>query len=735
MKSCDRFMKPTGIFTTICAVALALPLFADPIDSTQYAKSIDITFPGYTGSTTLTDFPVLVRLSTTRNKFDYSVCQANGADLRFSDADGNLLSHEIDTWNTSGESLVWVKVPSLNASTHIIAYYGYTGDDQPPAVTASDVWSADFVGVWHMKESGVPLAESSGVSGPISTDSTGGKAAYGYAGAIGNAVDLSTSSWEHYLSAEDNDAFDGLADFTLEMWTKQNSWRSGTTYNSVLMAKRGSGALSYYWYLNRANELDGPDAMLLSTNGTGTIYLTGNRLKPEADVWTHRAFVRNTVANDCRLFIGANTYSAGSQGTQPIFAGSGPLYIGGWTGAAGFPGQIDEVRISRVARSADWIKATSDCVTDDNFAEYALVVGNDWTQYSRKFSVTFSGYEGSETLANFPVLVKISEGSPIGFSYADCIRANGGDLRFADADGNLLASEVDTWNPNGVSLIWVKVPSLTASTKITAYYGWDSAPAVASSNVWANGYVGVWHMNETSMPLAESSGITTPISYKQNNVVLGYASGAIGAAVDCSGATSWFDVMRADDDDDLEGFTAFTLEMWTKQAEGTWSTAQNLGLIEKRPASNTETSGNSYYWYENKDKAGAAGVLFYTGDAGTTRYGTGNTVKPDPDVWTHQAFVRTTGANRHYYYYVGGANTIEGTVGADDPITASTSYLIIGGSGKSVRFPGQIDEIRISRTSRSADWIKATSDTVTKANFATYSKARSTRCGLTIIFR
>ena len=718
--------------------ALAVPcsLLAD-MDWTAYAKSFDITFPGYTGATTLTNFPVLVRLSSTRNKFDYSKC-IDGSDLRFSDAEGNLLSHEIDTWNYGGESLVWVKVPSFNASTTITAHYGFTGG-QPPAVTASDVWSADYVGVWHMKEIGVPLAESSGVSVPISTDSTGGKAVYGYAGVIGNAVDMSAASWGHGLSAEDNDAFDGFTDFTLEMWTKQNTWRSGANVNSTLIAKRiySSSDQSYYWYLNRANDLDGPAGALIFTNGVTTLYATGNRGKPEADVWTHQALVRDTAANSYRAYVGGGgTYtSTSSFGTEPVFAGSGPLHIGGWSNAYAFPGQIDEVRISRVARSADWIKATSDCVTDTDFAASDLGVGNDWANYTHKFFVTFSGYEGSETLVDFPVLVKISTNGIAGFSYGDCLKHNGGDLRFADADDNLLASEVDTWNTNGVSLVWVKVPSLTDSTKITAYYGWDSAPMVASSNVWANGYVGVWHMKETGLPLAESSGISTPISYKQGNVVLGYASGAIGAAVDCSGASSWFDVLRADDDDDLDGFTAFTLEMWTKQAEGTWSTTTNPGMIEKRPAKNSNTTGKSYYWYENKDKSGAAGALVYTGESGTQRNANNNEAKPEPGVWTHQAFVRTTGANRHYYSYVGGANTWNTASATDDPVTASTSYLIIGGSGSSVKFPGQIDEVRISRVGRSADWIKATSDCVTKADFATYSESKTIIRGILVIFK
>ena len=720
--------------TTLLAATLlaSVALFADSPDWTAYAKSIAITFPGYTGGTTLTDFPVLVRLSATRNKFDYSKCQANGADLRFSDAEGNLLSHEIDTWDTTGESLVWVKVPSFNADAVITAHYGFTGG-QLPSVTASAVWSADYVGVWHLNGSTVAeLKDSSSTGADVATKSTGVVLGYGN-GAIGKAVDMSSASWGHRLDVNDHDNLDGFTNFTLEMWTKQSEYIG----SRAMLAKRGTSDLSYYWYTNP--DRDTAAGALVSTNGTGTLYVNQNTGKPELNVWTHQAYLRDTIANHFQSFVcGTNTWtSADSKGTEPIWAGSAPLQLGGWyhgNGQSPFKGQIDEIRISRVARSADWIKATSDCVKDDDFAEYAPVVGNDWGQYSHKFTVTFTGYTGSETLTDFPVLVKIAQGSPNGFSYADCLKANGGDLRFADAAGNLLASEIDTWNPDGVSLIWVKVPTLSSSTKITAYYGWDSAPAVVSSNVWANGYVGVWHMKESDVPLAESSGVSTPFHHKQANVHFGYA-GAIGAAVDCSGATSWFDVLRADDDDDLDGFTAFTLEMWTKQAEGTWSSSSNYGMMEKRPAKNTETSGNSYYWYENKDKAGAAGVLFYTGDAGTAKYGTGNAVTPEPNVWTHQAFVRTTGTNRRYYSYVSGTNSWSTASGNDDPVTSSSSYLMVGGSGSGGRFPGQIDEVRISRTSRSADWIKATSDCVTKASFATYSAAKAVTRHTVLIFR
>ncbi|MBQ6136486.1 MAG: DUF2341 domain-containing protein, partial [Kiritimatiellae bacterium] len=84
----------------------------------------------------------------------------------------------------------------------------------------------------------------------------------------------------------------------------------------------------------------------------------------------------------------------------------------------------------------------------------------DMSGFAKKMTVTFSGAQSGTTLTDFPVLVKLSTAIS-GFSYADFARPNGGDLRFADANGNLLPHEIDTWNSNGVSTVWVKVPHLT----------------------------------------------------------------------------------------------------------------------------------------------------------------------------------------------------------------------------------------------------------------------------------
>ena len=356
------------------------------------------------------------------------------------------------------------------------------------------------------------------------------------------------------------------------------------------------------------------------------------------------------------------------------------------------------------------------------------VVGSpDWTKYSHRFRMSFSEYTGSETLTNFPVLVKISESGVCGisgFHYADCKKPGGADLRFADASGNLLASEVDTWNTNGVSLVWVKVPSLTADTKITAYYGWDFAPVVDSSAVWTgNGYVGVWHLNESALPLAESSGISSPFTAgdKPEYANCG-AVGIIGRAVDFDrDYTQSYGTPRlqsADDDGHLSGLTDFTVECWTWQTNY-WSDGVGAGIL-------TKGNGGDRSWrvYQEKSTANSYSQFELSDTNSNRMWATTSRAVPSGE-WTHQTFVRNkTGLNQCLLSFNG-----ENVGSKDDTrssIMINTKPLVVGGGGESNSriFPGSIDEVRISNVARSADWVKASHDTVMGSPFATYGSAR-----------
>ena len=110
----------------------------------QAATYYPITI-NYEPETEVKDFPVLVRIPA--GSGIYQAAGEGGANLRFTDALGiNNYPHEVDTWNDSGESLVWVKIPELKKDVAFRLYC--SGED---TTEAKDVWSG-CSGVWHLNE-------------------------------------------------------------------------------------------------------------------------------------------------------------------------------------------------------------------------------------------------------------------------------------------------------------------------------------------------------------------------------------------------------------------------------------------------------------------------------------------------------------------------------------------------------------------------------------------------------
>ena len=107
---------------------------------------------------------------------------------------------------------------------------------------------------------------------------------------------------------------------------------------------------------------------------------------------------------------------------------------------------------------------------------------------------TVNGYAGTEALANFPVLVRLSAGSPVAFSYTDCA-AGGADLTFTDDAGNVIPREVDTWNTEGESLVWVCVPVVTNGTTFTMHYG-DTAVAATPGYAFPVNFADIQDLQE-----------------------------------------------------------------------------------------------------------------------------------------------------------------------------------------------------------------------------------------------
>lgn len=749
---------------------LAAPcaLFAD-VDWSAYRKSFDITFPGYAGTETLTDFPVLVRLSAARNDFDYSKCiLSNGGDLRFSDAEGNLLASEVDTWDENGESLVWVRVPSFNADTIITAHYGCAS---PATVAASDVWSNGYLGVWHLGESERPLRDSTTTGIHFTSSFSEEKPAYldevtGYAesdGAVGKAVRFGLTCGNSnkdgrggLLAFDPEGTLSGFSAMTLEIWAKPDSIVDTT--QRYLVSKRlvnNPKTIVFDFYYNAPNSSGAQNAVAYfgyDTDGTTSGYKTinvsgGNMAAKDTGAWYYHVaqFDRTRTAYTNYLngaFFGRQT---GQKDYNLIStaATQDPLCLGNQPDPNKencFKGSLDELRISNVTRSDAWIKATYDTVNNADFA--VASVPNDWKKYSHSFSVSFPGATNG-VLSAYPVLVKISESSIPGFSYADCLKENGGDLRFADARGNLLDSEVDTWNTNGVSLVWVNVTSLSNNTAIKAYYGWNFAPIVDSQNVWTNGYVGVWHLGATTLPMKDSTATPANFTLDRDGVAYGQI-GIVGNSLrfNVDGETNSYVKTTISAAEKLDGFAAATFEAWTCQYRHKES-PENGGYIL---AKDNGSANWSYKFYED-NKAGSTSRRFL--QMNLNGVGSKNAVSSfglvdfsdSEDIWNYQVFSYDTAseATKKASHYLNGVLNNTSDVGSAS-ITNSASQLYLGNAHNYNKFghafPGKIDEVRISNVARSAEWLRTTYDMIKgNASFARYGQAAPQTKPTMVIFR
>ena len=93
-----------------------------------------------------------------------------------------------------------------------------------------------------------------------------------------------------------------------------------------------------------------------------------------------------------------------------------------------------------------------------------------------------------------------------GFSYNSFLakdlqdKSTGYDLRAFDANGRILPYEIENWDPEGVSEIWVRTYDLNTSNAITLAWGnsaeTDIEPYTYDGSVWTNNFAAVYHMNE-----------------------------------------------------------------------------------------------------------------------------------------------------------------------------------------------------------------------------------------------
>ena len=172
---------------------------------------------------------------------------------------------------------------------------------------------------------------------------------------------------------------------------------------------------------------------------------------------------------------------------------------------------------------------------------------------AKESKLVFSGYEGKEALKDFPALVKLP-GGLAGFEYKDAA-PNGSDVAFFGSDGKRLACEIDSWNPDGDSYIWVRVPELTKTTSIVAKWGNGecgvrNAECGMRKDVWSDDYLGVWHFSKfkNGVTLDSKHGLAAKLRGKDTRKFI-HADSLVGKGYFCSSHTTKTGSFLAVDED------------------------------------------------------------------------------------------------------------------------------------------------------------------------------------------
>lgn len=321
-----------------------------------YRKSITINHL-QVSNTDQANFPVLVSFIDANLKEVAGggrVESSEGYDIAFTASDGvTLLDFEIEKYVPStGELEAWVKIPNLSAAADVPIYMYYGSGQTSSLEDVSGVWddggSGHFASVWHLGES--PAATAGDFDDATANDNDSVNTTNqpdAAAGKIDGALDFNGA--DDYLEFSDSQELRMNTGGTISAWINLTSIGEGSA-GRIIDKSTGTSAESGYMLAvvssqvvdfevnGGADTLSSLNAITLGQSQLVTVTFDGSGRK---------IYVNGTDV----------TSSNGSLTALPPDT-AGSVSVGNRAGNTdrALDGIVDEVRLSNVVRSADWIK-------------------------------------------------------------------------------------------------------------------------------------------------------------------------------------------------------------------------------------------------------------------------------------------------------------------------------------------------------------------------------------------
>jgi len=362
----------------------------------------------------LTDYPVLLHLSSSsgisRNDITgiFDTLGSYRKRIAVITSDGlTQCDAEIENWDEiAREADLWVKVPFVSSmeDTVLYLYFDSTRSDNTIHIgdtgetPAKSVWDANYMAVYHMAQ------DPSGIA-PQILDSTSHRnhgTTHGAMtsldlvdGDVGKALNL--DGVDDYIVVPHSNSLNIASGYLAEAWVKVDDysssnaifrkWVSGGEDKSLVVG--GNQRVNFYLYnrfgsgLSSASTLNTNQLYYIAAGYNGTsavIYLDGS--------WDASKPVSGDIADS-----------------------NGALHIGRFnsnTPGSYFDGKMDELRISNISRSPEWIKASYDSQTD-NLIRYGTIESVDDVDPASSQAFTFTWNTGTTLAGNYVVRARLYE--------------------------------------------------------------------------------------------------------------------------------------------------------------------------------------------------------------------------------------------------------------------------------------------------------------------------------------
>lgn len=302
--------------------------------------TLDTSITGANIESTQTDIPVLVRLHS-GNFQDFFLLKEDLSDIRFvANDDKTPLKHAVEHVDLLNQMIfIWVKVPQLTAGIATERLWMYYGNaDAVNAADAAAVYDAEQVLGLTFSPADAPFADKTAYNTTLENQGVTSQPA----GLIAGAAKFEGGQ---FLQLQDTPALRMMPDkgMTFSAWIKPAAGQ----VDAVLFSRVSAST-------NLSLALNG-NILYADIKSGGVAASTPRTATLQNDVWQHVALVLS--ARQLSIFInGAEVASTPAQ--WPELGGN--TYIGATAGGArGFAGEMDEVRIDRVARSIDWLRTAA----------------------------------------------------------------------------------------------------------------------------------------------------------------------------------------------------------------------------------------------------------------------------------------------------------------------------------------------------------------------------------------